>query len=72
MTLHTTMPLELVLQGFGDEAEETCEVWRGDIMLQVVPIAHGMGRVVRLLQCSLNDYLRPELAPGSIVYYDTN
>lgn len=72
MTLHTTIPLELVLQGFDEEPEPTFEVWTGDVKLQVVPMAHGMGRIVRVLQCALDDYLRPELTPGSVVYYDTD
>ncbi|MCR2805072.1 YlzJ-like family protein [Paenibacillus soyae] len=69
MTLHTMLPLELVLQGFDQEPEPTCEVWSGDVKLEIVPVAQGMGRIVRVLQCKLEDYLRPELTPGSIIYY---
>lgn len=69
MTLHTTMPLELVLQGFDEEQEPLQEVWAGGVKMQVVPVAPGMGKIVRLLACSLDDYLKPELTPGTIIQY---
>ncbi|MBH5316579.1 YlzJ-like family protein [Paenibacillus sp. GSMTC-2017] len=69
MTLYTTMPLETVLQGFNEEMEPLHEIWVQGIHMQVEPIAPGMGKVVRLLNCSLDDYLNPELMPGSLIHY---
>ncbi len=69
MTLYTTMPLELVLQHTDEEHEEMLEVWSGGIRMQVVPVAPGVGRVVRLLDCSLDDYLNPAYTPGSLIQY---
>ncbi len=69
MTLYTSMPLELVLDGFHNEPEPLHEVWAAGVKMQVVPLAPGVGRIVRLLECNLHDYLRPELAPGSVISF---
>ncbi|MHA7963091.1 YlzJ-like family protein [Paenibacillus sp. CAU 1782] len=69
MTLYTTMPLELVLQNKEEERDEFLEVWSGGIRMQVVPVAPGVGRVVRLLECRLDDYLDPQYTPGSLIQY---
>lgn len=69
MTLYTSMPLELVLEGFNDEVEPLQEVWANGVKMQVTPVAPGMGKIVRLLECDLNDYLNPSLMPGTIVHY---
>lgn len=70
MTLHTVIPMELVLQGFDVDPEGTHEVRVKGIKMEVLPLAPGMGRIVRLLDCSLNDYLNPALTPGSVIQFD--
>lgn len=70
MTLHTVMPLELVLQGYADECEQTLDVRAKGVRMTVVPIAPGIGRIVRLLDCSLYDYLDPALSPGTLISYE--
>ncbi|MDQ6419196.1 YlzJ-like family protein [Paenibacillus sp. LHD-117] len=70
MTLHTIMPLELVLQGYDEEMEPTLDVWTRGVKMQVAPVAPGYGRIVRLLECTLYDYLNPALAPGSLIRFD--
>jgi len=70
MTLHTVMPLELVLQGYGEEQEPALDVRAKGIRMLVTPVAPGCGRIVRLLECSLYDYLDPTLAPGSLIQYE--
>ncbi|WP_054028930.1 YlzJ-like family protein [Bacillus sp. FJAT-28004] len=69
MTLYTNMPLEVVLEGFNDDMEQSHEVWSNGVKMQVTPIAPGMGKIIRLLDCSLDDYLNPNLMPGTIVNY---
>lgn len=69
MTLHTTMPLEMVLDGIEDAQEQCQEVTVRGIRMQIAPVAPGIGKIVRLLDCSLNDYLDPELSPGSHIHY---
>lgn len=71
MTLYTTMPLELVLDGFQNEPAPMVEVNRGELTMLLAPVAPGIGRIVRLLTAPLDYYLRPEYAPGSLVYYGT-
>lgn len=69
MTIYTNMPLELVLEGFNDDREQLQEVWSQGIKMQVTPVAPGIGKIVRIIECSLDDYLKPSLTPGTIVYY---
>lgn len=69
--LYTIVPLEEVLAGF--QAEEKInqgrEVWVDGVYMQVEPIAPGMGKVIRLIHCGLDDYLNPQLSPGTVVKY---
>ncbi|MFF2482590.1 YlzJ-like family protein [Paenibacillus sp. NPDC058071] len=69
MTLYTIMPLELVLDGIHNEGNDSHEIWLDGVCMEVRPLAPGIGQVVRLLQCQLNDYLNPQLTPGSIIRY---
>lgn len=70
MTLYTILPLEIVLQEAEGKSEEMLEVWSGNVRMQVVPVAPGVGRMVRLLDCQLNDYLNPAYTPGALVQYE--
>ncbi|MFD1952926.1 YlzJ-like family protein [Paenibacillus thailandensis] len=69
MTIYTSMPLEVVLDGIHNDKRSFHEIWVGGIHMQVEPVAPGVGRIVRLLQCDLEHYLNPMLAPGTIVHY---
>jgi len=71
MTIHTIMPLELVFDGMS--AQPDCrplvEIESGDMRLQIEPLYPGVGRIVRLVSCPLDHYLRQDLAPGSLFVY---
>jgi len=69
MTLYTNMPLELVLEGINDEREHFVEVWVDQVQLQVTPVAPGLGKIERVLQCSLEQYLNPCYTPGMLISY---
>jgi hypothetical protein len=69
MTLYTIVPEELIWDDQRPQPPRTVEVRRGDLLIQVAPVAPGMGTIVRLLQAPLDAYLRPELAPGQTLYY---
>lgn len=71
MTLYTSMPLELVLDGFSQEPGPLVEVSHGELTMLLAPVAPGIGRIVRLVTAPLGCYLKPEYAPGSLVYYGT-
>jgi len=69
MTLYTAMPLELVLDGIQNEPGPFVEVTLQGITMQVMPIAPGIGRIVRLLSAPLDCYLQSEYAPGQSICY---
>ncbi|QYR19717.1 YlzJ-like family protein [Paenibacillus sp. sptzw28] len=69
MTLYTSMPLELVFDGFSKQPGPYVDLTIGQVRMQLEPISPGIGRIVRLLECPLDAYLRPELAPGTVVAY---
>ncbi|MUT66413.1 YlzJ-like family protein [Paenibacillus sp. NEAU-GSW1] len=74
MTLYTIMPLETVFEQMhnGNEAERPVQIWWNGIHMEVEPIAPGMGKIVRLLQCQLDDYLNPGLFPGTVVMFGSH
>jgi hypothetical protein len=69
MTLYTTMPLELVLDGIQNEPGPFVEVTIQGVTLQLLPVAPGIGRIVRLLSAPLDCYLRSEYEPGQIICF---
>lgn len=69
MTLHTIMPLELVLEGIHQEPPATLEINYEGVMLQVEPHAAGMGKIVRIIQAPLSSYLESRYAPGAWIDY---
>jgi hypothetical protein len=69
MTLYTAMPLELVLDGIQNEPGPFVEVTIQGVTLQLLPVAPGIGRIVRLLTAPLESYLRPEYLPGQTICF---
>jgi hypothetical protein len=39
------------------------------ILMEVEPLAEDQAKIVRLLECGLQDYLNPRYTPGSIIRY---
>lgn len=69
MTLYTSMPLELVLDGASREPGPFVELTVQGINMRVLPIAPGIGKIERLLDAPLDCYLRQEFAPGQLVRF---
>lgn len=69
MTIYTTMPLELVLDGMQADPGPFVEITHGEVTMQVRPTAPGVGTIVRLLSAPLDQYLNPEYAPGRSIHY---
>lgn len=69
MTLYTIMPMDVIWEGSFKEPETTVEIVIERILMQVMPIDHSSAQIVRLLNCSLNDYLNPLYAPGQMIRY---
>lgn len=63
----TIIPPELIWEGVEVKPKQLQEMtWRGAKVL-VEPIAFTRGKIVQLLSTEPNDFLRPDLQPGSIV-----
>lgn len=72
MNLYTPMPLELVLDGYGNKLPPMMEIEWSGMLVQVTPVAPGLGRIVRLVQAPLDSYLQPQLEPGRIIAYGSS
>jgi hypothetical protein len=64
MILFTIMPLELVYRQEPEDLLRLQEIRQKEAILLVEPCGNGLGRVVRLISSSPEDYLRPEYQPG--------
>jgi hypothetical protein len=62
------MQLELVLEGFDTTMyPEYKEIEYQGVTVVVEPAGFGRQKIVKLLSTNPFDYLKPELAPGSII-----
>ncbi|WP_159884289.1 YlzJ-like family protein [Paenibacillus puerhi] len=71
--IHSTLlPHDVVMEGF-DPAESTVqramEITVNGITMQVQPLNASQAAIVRLIDCELQDYLNPGLAPGRIIEF---
>lgn len=63
----TIIPPEIVWEGIEEEPKLCVQIrWQGVQML-VEPMQFARGKIVQLLSTEPNDFLRPELQPGSII-----
>lgn len=68
MILYTPVQLELVLEGFDKtKYPEHREVKYKGVPVLVEEAGFGRKRIVKLLSTDPFDYLKPEMAPGSII-----
>jgi hypothetical protein len=63
------MPLELVLEGMQNQPGPFVEASVQGMTVQLVPVAPGIGRIVRLVAAPLDCYLKAEYAPGQLLGY---
>lgn len=70
MIWYSVMPFDPTGMLLGDQAAVMSREIRVDgILMEVEPMAEGQAKIVRLLDCGLQDYLDPRYAPGSIIRY---
>lgn len=69
MTLYTVIPMETVWEGSLKEPEQTADIQINGILMQIMPRDNNTAQIVRLLSCSLADYLNPAYAPGQLISY---
>ena len=67
MTLYTILPMEQVFEGALGYAQTLQEVSFRGMLMQVEPLGGGQARIVRLLECPLDNYLNAAYAPGAVV-----
>lgn len=68
MILYTPMQLELVLEGFDNtKYPDYKEIQYKGVPMLVEGTGFGKQRIVKLLSTDPFDYLKPEMAPGSII-----
>jgi hypothetical protein len=71
MTIYTSMPLELVFDGFKEQPGPFVDITIAGVRMQIEPLSPGIGKIIRLMECPLDAYLRPELSPGTVIAYGT-
>ena len=71
MSLHTIVPLELVLDGWSrqKEAGPFVDLTVRGVTMRVIPVSPGVYKIERLLSAPLECYLAPEFQPGQLVFY---
>lgn len=69
MTLYTSMPLEIVMDGWNREPGPFVDVSVRGVTMRVMPVAPGIGKIERLISAPLGCYLQAEFAPGQTIAY---
>ncbi|MEK8130169.1 YlzJ-like family protein [Paenibacillus filicis] len=72
MTHYTVLPMDVVMDGFDappPAMPSPMEISVNGITMQVQPLNGSQAAIVRLIDCKLEDYLNPRLAPGQIIEF---
>ena len=71
MSLHTIVPLEIVLDGWSRQKEvgPFVDMTVRGVTMRVIPVSPGVYKIERLLSAPLECYLAPEFQPGRLVFY---
>lgn len=72
MTWYSIIPLEQSLAADLNDIEpgrRSREIRIGGVLMEVEPMGEEQARIVRLLDCGLEDYLNSSFAPGRIIRY---
>lgn len=64
---YTVVPMEELLEGFGEDPPSTTELTMGGITLEVEMLGNFQARVVRVLSTDPSHYLQPHFQPGAII-----
>jgi hypothetical protein len=67
MILYTPVPLEVIFDGVENMQARSFTATVGGVEMELEPLGERQARIVRLLSPYPHHYLRPELAPGSVV-----
>ncbi|MNJ53343.1 hypothetical protein D3C77_487280 [compost metagenome] len=68
MTYYTIMPEDTYWED-KDVEDSYTEIQLGGVLMQVRMEQNNRATIIRLLNCTLNDYLNPAFAPGQQIRY---
>lgn len=69
MIIYTTVPLELVFEGFDQYQPKVEEIEYQGVKLMIEPQGPYQAKIVRLLSPNPHDYLNPKYTPGNMIYF---
>jgi hypothetical protein len=69
MIIYTTIPLELVFEGFDQYQPKFEEIEYQGVKLMIEPQGPYQAKIVRLLSSNPRDYLNPRYSPGNTIYF---
>lgn len=69
MIFYTTVPLEVVFEGFDQFKPQYEEIQFEGVKLLVEPQGSYQAKIVRLLSTNPYDYLNPRFFPGNMIYF---
>ncbi|KOR89953.1 YlzJ-like family protein [Paenibacillus solani] len=70
MTWYSVIPMDYTGVHVGEKAAVLSKEVRVEgILMEVEPLEEDQAKIVRLLDCMLQDYLNPRYAPGAIIRY---
>ncbi|MGB9813570.1 MAG: YlzJ-like family protein [Thermovenabulum sp.] len=70
MILYTTMPMEIIMEGFDKVNINYKEInVKENLRLIIEPIDNFSAKVIRIISSDPMDYLNPEYQPGNIILF---
>jgi hypothetical protein len=69
MIIYTSMPLELVYEGYENFKPQYEEIEHNGVSMVIEPSGPYQGKIVRLLSCNPQHYLDPSYSPGSMIHF---
>ncbi|TBL77787.1 YlzJ-like family protein [Paenibacillus thalictri] len=70
MIYYSTMPLEVVMEGFEQrEQPKYFDITLNGIQMQVQAINERQASIVRIISANPQDYLNPNYAPGKLIEF---
>jgi len=67
LILYTIVPLSTVFYQDSSFIPEPEEIFYRGAILQVTPVSPNKYRIERIISTQLNDYLNPQVQPGTII-----
>jgi hypothetical protein len=69
MTLYSVIPTEVIFHGMEQYNPHYEDIELHGVSMQVERISYNEARIVRLYSVNPQDFLKPELCPGTLIVY---